>query len=539
MAILRVRDDKGNIIDIPAIKGDKGEKGETGTVGFDELTQEQIESLTGVYVGAGEMPQHCNVQIDPTAEPTSPEALVTRSTAKITFLGEREVYDKYDLGLSCVLQENGKCYIFDLGSNTQPLINFINNSQNNVTSIDGIIISHFHDDHIGGTDESFRSFLDSCGSKLESCKFYLPHQANNTNIWTDEYWTKIFDGTYIKSRTAEFQEALREKFGNGADNRIVTPDNDGYKVTVSDDLSITFYNLDTSYFGTYIDNCINCAGNIQTGAPYNNWSMISIIEHCNNKIAITGDIEQLAQDYNYDAFRNIDVLQIEHHNENYISSKKYLRQLYPKIAVIPEYNDTDYQDTDTLKRLNPTVDRVLGVGGELYSTGGVYNPNNKSTSGSSNVEVVSTERGVYVSSNQVYLPFRSFGLGGVVDKEVYTGGLRYKKYADGTFDLYGTMTSLEEKTAANSNKYCFIEYVEGKYVTTLPFEISGCSFLGTHGTDYAVNADTNTITSLVLFVSLPDDKKKSDTIEVKTYDTRTGNYGADVHCRFHMHGTYR
>lgn len=38
MAILRVRDDKGNIIDIPAIKGDKGEKGEKGEKGADGIT---------------------------------------------------------------------------------------------------------------------------------------------------------------------------------------------------------------------------------------------------------------------------------------------------------------------------------------------------------------------------------------------------------------------------------------------------------------------------------------------------------------------
>lgn len=47
MAILRIRDDEGNVHSIPAIKGEKGDKGEDGTVSFDELTDEQKESLKG------------------------------------------------------------------------------------------------------------------------------------------------------------------------------------------------------------------------------------------------------------------------------------------------------------------------------------------------------------------------------------------------------------------------------------------------------------------------------------------------------------
>lgn len=47
MAILRIRDENGNVQEILALKGDKGEKGEDGTVAFDELTEEQKASLKG------------------------------------------------------------------------------------------------------------------------------------------------------------------------------------------------------------------------------------------------------------------------------------------------------------------------------------------------------------------------------------------------------------------------------------------------------------------------------------------------------------
>lgn len=53
----------------------KSLKGADGTMTFEDLTEEQIESLkgdtgnSGVYLGSGEMPADCNVQIDPTGEP--------------------------------------------------------------------------------------------------------------------------------------------------------------------------------------------------------------------------------------------------------------------------------------------------------------------------------------------------------------------------------------------------------------------------------------------------------------------------------------
>lgn len=48
MAILKIKDESGNICSIPSIKGDKGDPGNSG-----------------VYVGSGKMPEGYNIQIDP------------------------------------------------------------------------------------------------------------------------------------------------------------------------------------------------------------------------------------------------------------------------------------------------------------------------------------------------------------------------------------------------------------------------------------------------------------------------------------------
>ena len=63
-------------------------KGADGTVSFDELTEGQKESLkgdkgsSGVYLGSGEMPSDCNVQIDPDGVAVSVEQILEILSAK-------------------------------------------------------------------------------------------------------------------------------------------------------------------------------------------------------------------------------------------------------------------------------------------------------------------------------------------------------------------------------------------------------------------------------------------------------------------------
>ena len=87
MAIIKIRDADGNVREILAIKGDKGDKGD-----FEDLTPEQKASLkgdkgdrgnSGVYLGSGDMPDDCNVQIDPNGKVTMLEQIINRVVEKI------------------------------------------------------------------------------------------------------------------------------------------------------------------------------------------------------------------------------------------------------------------------------------------------------------------------------------------------------------------------------------------------------------------------------------------------------------------------
>lgn len=48
MAILRIRDEKGQVHEIVALRGEKGADGKDGTISFDELTDAQKEELAGL-----------------------------------------------------------------------------------------------------------------------------------------------------------------------------------------------------------------------------------------------------------------------------------------------------------------------------------------------------------------------------------------------------------------------------------------------------------------------------------------------------------
>lgn len=64
----------------------KGEKGADGTMTFSDLTEEQkafLKGDPGVYVGSGDMPDDCFVQIDPNGQAISVEEIVEYVAEKV------------------------------------------------------------------------------------------------------------------------------------------------------------------------------------------------------------------------------------------------------------------------------------------------------------------------------------------------------------------------------------------------------------------------------------------------------------------------
>lgn len=78
MSLLKIRNEHGEVIEIPALKGNKGDKGDPGETGpqgpkgengaVGEQGPRGEKGDSGVYIGPGSIPDGYNVQIDPTGE---------------------------------------------------------------------------------------------------------------------------------------------------------------------------------------------------------------------------------------------------------------------------------------------------------------------------------------------------------------------------------------------------------------------------------------------------------------------------------------
>ena len=273
-----------------------------------------------------------------------------------------------DISHCSVMQIGEKTYIFDLSheSNAATLISFLR--ENNITKIDGIIITHFHTDHMGTISAAgFNSLLNYIRENsddenpLADCKFYLPHQAGK-EIFD---WSKLNDTTRQEA-FEDFTEYIPTPIiVNGEEQEnIIYPSVEGEEITIDNNTKIRFYNVDSSYFDEYY-NCKKDHFHNENDQPrYNNFSMVSVIEHGNNKLVITGDIEEAAQKNVANAILGADMIQVEHHGFNQYNDMDYINNLSAKIGVISAYN---YWRNNRLSQ--PTANKIISNGGDVYYTG--------------------------------------------------------------------------------------------------------------------------------------------------------------------------
>lgn len=268
---------------------------------------------------------------------------------KITFLGNNLIENFGNCAVYQGLEKNG---IFDLSyeKNCATLINFL--TENNINKIDFIVISHFHDDHIGGQNGAgFITLLNNTNFDFSNLTVYLPHKG-------------ISWGSFIGNNYQEMQQNEQSiiNFLNQKQINYTYPDNESYDI-LSDYSSLNFYNTNPSFYNDYYNYLYDSYNNLQNYTNYNNFSMITKINSYKNTIFITGDIEKLAETKNYLYFNQCDVLQIEHHGLNFSSDNNYLSQLNPKIAVVPTGDNLPLNQL-----VNSTFQNLKNKGTSIYNT---------------------------------------------------------------------------------------------------------------------------------------------------------------------------
>lgn len=329
-------------------------------------------------------------------------------------------YRGHGVGDTQIIETQDKVILIDVGKqgSQEALINYM--VENDIAKIDYLIISHYHEDHIGGFDVAgIKTILNSENIDTDSISFILPHGEMD--------WSRIIDSADLTVSSYATCEATIK--GLVDSSRIIIPTKDGTggdELVIDENTKIVFDNISAEYFEDYYDNTYNCHGNPESYTSYNNFSLVTTLYHYDNVFMFTGDIEALAESKIFaDMPDKIDVYKFEHHGLNHQANKQYLQKLNPKYAIIQDYL-SDYNDS----RRTKIIEQV-----SKYAT--IF-----SNTLSGNIVVHSNKNGVNAYSDNGALP----------DMDVYTLNAVTPLYADQDLNNILTPGTYFCNSASTANK---------------------------------------------------------------------------------------
>ena len=163
-------------------------------------------------------------------------------------------------------------------------------------SIDYVIATHSHEDHIGGMDGVLNTF------KVD--KFYMPDDVSTTKTYEN-----MLDA--LENNGAQVNEAKA-----------------GVSIISEDSLSIDILSPISSHAEDY-------------GDDHNAWSVMCRIVYGENSFMFTGDAEAETESFLSGDLQS-DVLKVGHHGSRTSTSEDFFYKVDPKIAIISCGEDNDY-----------------------------------------------------------------------------------------------------------------------------------------------------------------------------------------------------
>lgn len=230
------------------------------------------------------------------------------------------------------------------GSSSDELINYINSYIFSDVQgvIDYFIITHPHEDHIGGSDEVFENY--------QVNNFYRPQVFTPEEI--DEF--EIEFGAIYADSLFEYDTNIFETMVNFADDE---PNNN----------EIVFSHIDIPLLIEGSNYNINFYSPIQVQIEnLNNFSPMIVLEYENKKFLFTGDAEtDVEEDFigTFADFSDIDVLKVGHHGSTTSTSQEFLDATTPDIAIISVGRDNRYHHP-----ADSVIDRLVENNIETYRT---------------------------------------------------------------------------------------------------------------------------------------------------------------------------
>lgn len=237
--------------------------------------------------------------------------VISQTTTQSQVSSDLQIY-YFDVGQAdCIFVKNeNECMLIDAGNNADGKLIVKELETLGVEKIDYLVGTHPHEDHIGGLDDVINSF--------DIGKIYMPKRQANTKTFEN-----VLDAVSNKNL------------------KISTP-NAGDKFNV----------------GEAVCEVVSADSNAE---DTNDSSIVILMTFGKTSFLFTGDIgKEIEENVNW---QDIDVLKVAHHGSRYSSSKEFLNETLPEIAVISCGRDNDYGHPH-----EEAVKRLEDVGAEIYRT---------------------------------------------------------------------------------------------------------------------------------------------------------------------------
>ena len=210
---------------------------------------------------------------------------------------------------SILISNNNRHMLIDAGNNEdgKKLVEYLKGQ--GIETLDYLVATHPHEDHIGGMDDIIRNF-------------------NVNNIYMPE----------VYSLTTTFEEVINE--------------------IEKKNLQITIPKINEEI--TFGEGVIRFIYSGKDAEDLNKSSIIMKMMFGNTSYLFTGDTTQEIENKILISDINVDVLKVAHHGSEYSSSEEFLKRVTPEYAIISvgRYNDYNHPSLNTLNRISKYTSNI-------------------------------------------------------------------------------------------------------------------------------------------------------------------------------------